>query len=237
MRSWMQKLMGKPEKPSPAMADIEGIGALLDSVLGNEGFVLHEIVSDEVHVDVMVYPPRADRQTFLLVTCGMSALPMSAPDDEARFAELCLELPPDWLITPAAFKNERNYWPVRLLKDLARLPHRHQTWFALGHTVANGDPDKPYADNTRLCAAMLVQPVFLPEEIRNLPLLNRSNETARLFQVVPIYRTEMEYKLEHGFAPFIERLTALFEKMGAGQEVVVDRPDCCYLDTSPPTVN
>src|SRR5262245_21507542 len=111
MKSWFRR------RTNPAIADEEGISAVLDAALGDQGPVLHEIHSPVIHLDVLVFAPTAQRDTHVLVTCGMSALPMPTVDED-RFMELCIELPADWPLTPEAFKDERNYWPIRLLKDL-----------------------------------------------------------------------------------------------------------------------
>ena len=54
-------------------------------------------------------------------------------------------LPGDWRLTADDFKDERWYWPVRQLKYLARLPHKHATWLGFGHTIPNGDSAEVYA--------------------------------------------------------------------------------------------
>src|SRR5687767_4018341 len=95
--------------------------------------VFHEIKPTLVHLDVLVVGPTDDRPYTTLVTCGMSERPMRVPIEnpedlglipELRYAELLLCLPPDWPLTSEAFQNEANYWPVRWLKRLARLPHQ-----------------------------------------------------------------------------------------------------------------
>jgi hypothetical protein len=220
------------KKDTPAEADLEGISALLGAEIGNSGPVLHEIASSLIHLDVLTFVPTPPRNTHLLVTCGMSALPMAAPDGEDRFLELCIELPSAWPLSSLAFKDERNYWPIRLLKDLGRYPHVHDTWLAIGHTIANGDPSKPYADNTRLCGAMIVPPVGLSQSVRNLPLGGNRNakrgETAKLLQILPIHQHELAYKLSQGYTPLMERLVKALD--GIGLQVAVDRPDCCTAD-------
>lgn len=92
--------------------------------------VYHEIVSDELHIDIHHVPPAWNRRFHALITSGMSALPMHASSDamEWRFAELCILLEPSWRLGPDAFEDERWYWPVRLLKILARYPRDYSTW-------------------------------------------------------------------------------------------------------------
>ena len=52
-------------------------------------------------------------------------------------------------------KDEKWYWPIRLLKSLARLPINCDSWLGHGHRVENREP---FADNTKLCTATLIGP-------------------------------------------------------------------------------
>lgn len=66
---------------------------------------------------------------------------MTVPDPEVpRYAELVISLPPFWPLDEQSWRDERHYWPVRLLKTLGRLPHEYDTWLGVGHTIPNGDP-------------------------------------------------------------------------------------------------
>ena len=109
---------------------VTAIGEHVVKHVGPVTDVFHERVSDIVPIDVLVIGPDEGRPFTTLVTCGMSERPMRVPlenpDDlglipELRYAELLLALPPEWPVTPAAFEDEANYWPVRWLKRLARL--------------------------------------------------------------------------------------------------------------------
>src|SRR5439155_11079655 len=137
----------------PAFGDprvIEAISRHVGRYVGKVEHVFHEIVSDLVHVDVHLIPPQPNREFVTLVTSGMSDRPMTLPPgcDAPAYAELLLCLPPDWPLEQEDFKDEAKFWPVRLLKFLARLPHEYDTWLSFGHTVPHGDPPEPFADST-----------------------------------------------------------------------------------------
>jgi PAS domain-containing protein len=51
-----------------------------------------------------------------------------------RLAELLVCLPADWPVTEEAFEDERNYWPVRWLKQVARFVHEYKTLDPKGET-------------------------------------------------------------------------------------------------------
>ena len=184
--------------------------------------VLHELVSPDIHVDLCVVPPDGDRDYYTLVTMGMGARRMNVPAELAEHrlerAELAIALPPGWKLDEESLKDERWYWPLRLLKSLARLPGACDTWLGWGHTVDN---QEPFAGNTDLCATMLVglQGALPGGEVCPLP----GGEEINFYQIIPLYRAEMEYKQQNG-------AEALLDHMGGVSFVVrPDRP-CAALD-------
>jgi Suppressor of fused protein (SUFU) len=194
---------------SVAHADEARIATHLGRVLGSAGFVWHEIVSDAIHVDVHVVAPSPRRPFHVLVTSGMSALPMNIPKrdrdrDQRLYAELCVFLPPRWKLDATSLRDETFYWPARLLKRIARLPHENETWLDLGHTVANEDPPVPYAPSTKLAACMLVSPRSLGASFEKVP----GEPALRILQLLPITAAELAFKLEKGDQALIERLEA-----------------------------
>jgi hypothetical protein len=182
------------------------ISAHLEKTVGEIQTVLHEIISDTVHVDVYVIAPAKGRNYYTLVTSGMSDRPMSAPPgmEEFRFAEVAICLPPGWWPSQSDFENENNYWPIRLLKDLARLPHLYDSWLSFGHTIQNGDPSAPYAPGTKLCAALLSPPIWLGIDFGVLKVSDE--KTIHFLSVVPIYKEEMTFKLKHSSEELFKNL-------------------------------
>jgi hypothetical protein len=183
----------------------EEIAAHVEQHIGKPASVFHEIISDLVHVDVHIVEPTRERNFFTLFTTGMSDRPMAAPPDldDCRFAELLICLPADWKLGPRDFDDEGNYWPVRWLKVLARLPHQYETWLFTGHTVPNGDPAWPFADNTALCCALLRRPRLFGEQF---PLLELDDRMIHFLALTPLYAEEMAYKLCSGFQKLEDRL-------------------------------
>lgn len=190
--------------------------------LGEVTGVWHEIVSDLVHIDVHVVEPSADHDFYSLVTSGMSDRPMTVPEgaDVPEFAELVVHLPVDWPLTQEAFQDERHYWPIRLLKVLGRLPHEYGTWLGHWHTIPNGDPPVPYADNTALCSAMITPPVLTAAEFDEL--ITPSGKRIAFYQVLPLHADELALKLTEGTEALLDRLNE------AEVDGVVDpaRPSC-----------
>jgi hypothetical protein len=178
----------------------------LNGYFGTEPAVFHEIVSDLVHIDIHVIDPTPERPYYTLITSGMSDRPMRPPKEYPLLtrAELMLCLPDNWQLSEKALKDERNYWPIRLLKQLARFPHQYRTWLWATHTVPNGDPAKRYAKNTRLCCAYLSSPRLVSEEFTKLEA--GPGKIIHFHTVIPLYNEEMDYKLASGSDALDERL-------------------------------
>ena len=215
--------------------NIERISEHIEKHLGPVAGVYHEIVSDLVHLDVHVVNPTPERDRYTLVTSGMSDAPMSVPEglEPLRFAELMIQLPPDWPLHKiqqlAGRKDkesdaeraaaERWYWPIRWLKMLARLPHEYDTWLGEGHTVPNGDPPEPYADDTKLCCMLVLPPLSAPDAFASLKV--SEDKTIFFYQVMPIYAEEMDLKLRKG----LPALIAQFDKHKVSAVVDPRRPN------------
>lgn len=184
--------------------------------------VFHELVSDIVHLDLLVVPPHVERDYWTVVTSGMSALPMPTPPgrEDCQFSELMLCLPASWRIQTEDFADEQNWWPLRLLKDLARLPHEFDFWLWAGHTVPNEDPPVPYDVGTSFCGAMIARPILFGKEFQTLQL---SDRTIAFHSVLPLYQSEMDLKVQQG-------LDALFDAFEANSPTISelfdpDRPN------------
>lgn len=219
--------MNEPQKRSPSGApiyrhtqrkafesaagddsSIEKITSHIESCIGPISGVFHEIISDQVHLDIHIVAPTEERDFYTLVTSGMSDRPMTVPPgaEELRYAELVFHLPSTWKMDQADFKDEKNYWPLRWLKIAARMPHEYNTWLCAGHTLPNGDPPKPFAPNTKLCCLMLMGPVFCGEGMGQLVVSPK--KTIQFYQAFPIYKEEMELKLAEDMDALLQALVA-----------------------------
>ena len=214
---------GAPAEWQPVQGEecIQQISDHIEKHLGKIETVFHEIFSDTVHIDVHWVKPTDEFPFNRLVTSGMSDLPMATPSKSSapRYAELMITLPADWKLDQDSFQDEAWYWPVRLLKTLARLPHKHATWLGFGHTVPNGDPAEPYAPNTKLNGAIVLPSITVPEEFHRLPISD--DKAITFFSVVPLFEGEMNLKLRKG----VDELLDLFDKKNVNDIVDLKRAD------------
>lgn len=192
---------------------------------GRTTSVFHELISDIVHIDVHFMEPTNEEPFRVIYTTGMSDLPMTLPSEieeewgQLKRAELMIFLPESWPIDSEAFKDEGYYWPIRLLKQLARFPHRYNTWLGYGHTIPNSDEYDTYAENTQLNGVILSA---LKEEISSIN--TKDGNLINIYSVIPLYKEEMDYKLENGMDALFEKLS---EIEGSGFWINVLRKNVC----------
>ena len=190
-----------------ADADTAAIVAHMEAKLGKTVGVWHELVSDKIHVDVHFIAPSDEDNVWTLFTTGMSARPMTTPAsfEGPQRAELLVRLTASWPMTQTAFADDENYWPVRWLKMLARLPHDYNTWLWPSHTIPNGQPALPFSAKAKQSGMMIVPATCLADGDE---IVTTSSGAVMLMSIMPVYDEEMQYKLEKGYDALIEKLVA-----------------------------
>ena len=188
--------------------EMEAVEGHIEQYFGKVENVFHELVSPDIHVDICVVPPSEERDYCTLVTMGMGAHRMNVPEELEEYklerAELAIALPADWKLDQESMKDEKWYWPIRLLKTLARLPIASDTWLGFGHTMDN---EEDFAKDTKLCAAILTGPQDTEDgsEVCILP----SGEEVNFYQVIPLYEDELDYKLEHDVDALLNKMRGI----------------------------
>jgi hypothetical protein len=182
--------------------------------IGDPAEGLHELIPEELHVDIHKVAPVPSRNYYTLVTTGMCARPMAVParSPALKYAELMISLPSSWPLT-----TNRHGWPILWLRLLARMPGEHDTFLAEGHTIPNGDPPEPFGPGTKMSCMLVRKPQTAPEAFRTLRIGKR---TINFYGLVPIYENEMHYALENGY----EALDALLRQKGVTELLDVKRP-------------
>jgi hypothetical protein len=219
----------------PAVEDpvlIAAVEQFMEQRFGKAIVVWHELVSHHVHIDVHMVRPTEAFPVWILFTTGMSGRPMSLPEGAGEqgvlaHAELMMALPPTWaeVVGEAAVNidtsDERKYWPIRMLKGLARLPHEFKTWLSIGHTIPNGNPPSPYSDDVPFDGVVLMPPLsLLGDEWR---VRADDGREVQLLVPIPLYPAEMDFKLKQG----LDALLGELEKVGVSE--VVDAKRACSV--------
>ncbi len=188
--------------------NVAAIAAHIAQHLGAVAGVYHEIISDTVRIDLHVVAA-TDAFPFLrIVTSGMSDLPMDVPEgaESPDRLELMVTLPGTWPLSETALADERSYWPLRLLKTLARLPHKYDTWLGFGHSIPNGMPAEPYATTVGFQGALILPPASAPDAFAHLT--TDDGTLIGFMAVVPVYPEEMALKLEDDAQALLARFSA-----------------------------
>jgi hypothetical protein len=155
-------------------------------------------------VEVLHIPPQDTRPVRTLVTCGMSDRPMNVPVGKKapRYVELMVTLPRTWAFDEKAQQDPRWNWPLKLLRTIANLPRAGQ-WVGWGETIPNGVPPLPLGPNTKLCGAVIVPSLLVPQDFYELKIAAHS---IAFFSVMPLYKEELELKEEKGVNHLFETL-------------------------------
>jgi len=182
--------------------DLDALEQHIEEHFGPFKNVFHEVTSPDIHVDIVIIEPTPERNYYVLVTMGMGARKMAIPAGLEEYhlerAEIMACLPPDWKLDDLS--DEKWYWPLRWLKILARLPGEENTWLGWGHTIPNDS--RPFAENTRFSAMMLIYPGAFGEESFECELPD--GEKVNFYQMLPLYDEEIAYKLRHNAEALLE---------------------------------
>ncbi|NHN56152.1 suppressor of fused domain protein [Calidifontibacter sp. DB0510] len=224
-----------PTATDPALAPTDpalaaGRDAHLRQFIGADWRVLPGGLGDD-RLDVYVFPPSSEHPFLTLVTSGMSDHPMAMPpglESQSRM-ELLLALAPGWAgLDPIApleasppggpLADERNSWPIRLLRDLAQLPRKGGV-LSWGQSVPHGDPARPYADGVPFTGAVIGPPIgYSPD------LMTCETPVARVayLAVLPVTRAEMAFTVARPDGA--ERLFDLFFDCDVSAVIDPQRP-------------
>ena len=198
--------------------EMEIIEEHIKEYYGDFPTVFHEISSPDIHCDICIVPPTAEKNYYTLLTMGMGARVMDIPDDldptELGRAELLICLPPDWKVGE---NSDEWFWPIALLKNLARLPINCDSWLGWGHSIDN---QSAFAVNTELCGSLLIYPEGVADGADSCTLPN--GDTVNFFEVIPLYREEMNFKIQNGTKPLLEQMQNI-----VGHILDISRPNCC----------
>jgi hypothetical protein len=172
------------------------VEAFYSTTIGKHDTVFHEILSPDVHIDIIPIPSSKKSKWTTVATMGMSAVAMNSPRGCPKHAELAMQLPSDWPLDEKSLgaKDGKHYWPIEWIKCLARFPMMFDTFFDFGHTVPmegiSSSRACPFA-----CAMML--PLMGVENEKQAQFI-AGRKTVHVFSVIPLFEEEMELKLELG---------------------------------------
>lgn len=187
------------------MQATDEIRSHIERHLGPIHQVFNQWQDEALPISVQHVAPADSRPVHTLITLGMSGRAMSVPaqQDAPAYLELMMTLPNTWKLDEESSKREEWSWPIRLLQSLAHGPHASGGWLAWGQIVPNGEPPKPYAGTTKLCAALIVPSLLVPTDFYQL---TTPTKTIAFYAVVPIYAEEWALSRKSGTQALLERI-------------------------------
>ena len=184
--------------------EVEALETYIEQQYGKIETVFHEIKSPDIHLDIYVVKPTEEEDYYKLISMGVGAYSMQVPEKMRNLgmdrAELVMYLPADWKIQSI---QEVDYWPIRMMKTVGRVPVRNHTWIGEGHSFGSED-GMPYAENTRLNSCFLLCARNRAGEICSQLL--PSGKKVRFYQIIPAYREEMDYKVQNGSQALVQKM-------------------------------
>lgn len=235
----INRLTGKVA-PTLYIEDIEKHFNKLFDVGEDEHTVFHEIMSEYVHIDIHIIKPAENRPFYVLYTTGMSDLPMTMDEDAPwdfkkinERAEIFCILPEDWKLEDKLSKEDtqKYMWIISAMKKAARYPHMCKTWLSFMHTLQYTEDNTPFSPYTKLSSAIFMrlnEDDFGGKYEDDLGGLYAEDGTyINLLCLVPLYKEEMDFKLEHGSGELCMKLfgeaIADFKQL----EIDMDRKNVC----------
>ena len=187
--------------------EIDKLSTYIEKQYGESDIVAHELISPDIHCDIVVIPPTEERPYYTLVTMGAGAYKMNVPkelkSDVCDRAEYVIFLPKDWNLKS---DKEEDYWPIRMLKIVARLPIDTEDWLCYSHTVNLTEDGSPVAENTKFNSCVLIESRGKDNQYVKPLQLGLFGKKVAFYQLFPLYNEELEYKLEHSFDELMEKI-------------------------------
>ena len=169
--------------------------------------VFHEIPTLDIHLDIYHIKPK-NSEFELLLTSGMSSIAMNVSEipndsDSFRFAEL-MTLIPKGIDFGKMYPSKTKYdWIISMIKQSAKFPHFYDTWIGVGHTIQADEDLKPYSEDTNYGGCLVLPTMTYSEDFQKI---DSPNGVINIYSLFPMYKEELEFKIEKGFNEFIQFL-------------------------------
>ncbi|MCZ4696447.1 suppressor of fused domain protein [Ancylomarina euxinus] len=169
--------------------------------------VFHEIPTLDIHIDVYFIQPNKTEFNILL-TSGMSTLKMNVPKEVKNyknygFAELMILIPKNIEFEKVYSGQNKNDWIISMLKRSAKFPHFYDTWIGNGHTLQADEDMTPYGHDTEFVGSLLLPSVTFEQDIT---VIKKKGRQINIYTIFPLYKKELEYKIENGYNKFLDLL-------------------------------
>ena len=192
----------RQETTPPADDDILGhVKKHIDQYFGTFTQILSVDGKPDLPIQIILIPPRLEHDYYTLVTLGLSRHRMKFPeerqDEKLERAELLINLPRYWKLTESGCKEDRWSWPIQMMLSIVRFAlNDPEVGLESRTTLMEGDDGIPFAENTELRGKILLWPGPFGQDAFACRL--PSGEEVNFYQVIPLYREEIQFKRENG---------------------------------------
>jgi hypothetical protein len=169
--------------------------------------VFHEIPTLDLHLDVYFIKPKNSSFNILL-TSGMSTLKMNVSEqvenaENVAFAELMMLIPKSIEFQQVYTGANKNDWIISILKRTAKFPHFYNTWIEIGHSIQAEEDLSSYGPDTEYAGALILPSVTFDS---NFTEINKNGRKININNVLPLYKNELEFKIENGYKKLLDLL-------------------------------
>ena len=182
------------------------VSAYIEQQYGDYEGVMHEKVPLDIHCDIVLVEPTEDQPYYKLITFGAGAYQMNVPKslkgEVYDRAEYVIFLPKDWDLES---DDEEFYWPIRMLKTIARLPIYLENWLGSGHTAQYED-HVPFSETAGYNSCVLLPSIGMEKQYVKPLKLGFWSKKIAFYQIFPLYQEEREFKLAHSLDELMDKM-------------------------------
>lgn len=185
----------------------EAVLAHLRATYGEQLFVWEEKKGLGFQCDLVCIPPTAERPYYVISTLGLGAWEQAIPPEvsvDVKYCELMLALPEDWPITSSSPEHNA---PLSFLGAIAHRPLFYPNeWVAYGVSIDFGNL---LASSSPFNGVVFATPQGLDSEeatIKAARLTLPTGKNVNFYQMIPLYRDELQYKESWGFHALMDTL-------------------------------
>ncbi|MDD8048499.1 MAG: suppressor of fused domain protein [Thomasclavelia sp.] len=172
-----------------------------NDVLGPTSHIMYEPNSEYINESIRVIKPTKERNYYTLITMGAGAVDMPIPDEyeglSPRF-ELMITLPANWDIS---CNTKESSWPFTWLKGIAHYPFSEKSFICFGTSFSDCDLGK----DTYLSGFVIINPSLKIMSEENNVISISDDKSVRLYQLIPVYQDELDYKKDYGIDELIKK--------------------------------
>lgn len=175
--------------------ETEELEGYIEDTFGASKYVLHDLLIQDMHIDIAIIDPTPDRPYYTLVTMGMGSHRMNVPRKVRKYhleyAELVMYLPKTWDMNS---QEDQHTWAVQWMKRIPEMVQDTQSWIGMGHLIDYNQTSLISSIGFRAAATM---PVFDNEGEWVRKQLSTGRQLS-FYQLIPLYHEEAEYAQREG---------------------------------------